>query len=169
MEFNVSSLLKEHTGATRAYDIDDDLAIDGAVHHVAGHVRFDRTPDGVLVRAHLRGTAHGECSRCLKPAAYGVDIEFEEQYIPTVDVHTGVQLAPPAGEEDAFRIDARHILDLREAARQYWALALPIAPVCREDCPGLCPLCGEDLTPGHPCAGDQTDARWSKLADLRLG
>ncbi len=169
MEFNVSSLLKEHTGATRQYDIDDDLLVDGTARHLSGRVRFDRTPDGVLVRARMRGAMDDECSRCLKPIAYPVDVEFEEQYLPTLDVDTGVHVTPPPDEEDAYRIDERHILDLREAAREYWTMAIPLAPVCREDCPGLCPSCGEERAPDHPCARDQVDARWSKLADLRPG
>ncbi len=110
-----------------------------------------------------------ECGRCLRPVSFPVEIAFEEEYIPTVDVHTGARVTPPTGGDEAYRIDERHILDLRQPAREYWTMALPMAPVCRPDCPGLCPLCGEELAAGHPCSREQIDARWSKLADLRLG
>jgi uncharacterized protein len=168
MEYNVSSLLKEHTGATREYAVDDAITVDGVAHHVTGAVRMDRTPEGIFVRAHLAGDMRDECSRCLKPITYPITLDIEEEYIPTVDVTTGARITPPEGEEDAYRIDERHILDLHEAAAQYWALALPIAPICREDCPGLCPACGEEIGPGHPCSREQIDARWEKLAKLRL-
>jgi uncharacterized protein len=167
VEYNVSSLLKEHTGASREYNIDDDVLIDGQRHHVAGHARFDRTPDGILVRATLGGEGQAECSRCLKPVTFPVEIAFDEEYIPTIDVETGVRVEPPEGEEDAYRISARHILDLREPVQQYWSMALPMAPLCREDCAGLCPVCGEEMGADHPCSREQIDARWEKLEQLR--
>jgi uncharacterized protein len=169
MQFNVSSLLKEHTGATREYDIDDDLMVEGERRHVRGHARLDRTPRGILVRSHVSGTAHGECSRCLKPITFPVDIQLEEQYIPTVDPDTGVHIEPEEGEEDAYRIDARHTLDLSEAIAQYWTLAQPMAPLCDDACAGLCPVCGEKISGAdHPCTREQVDARWEKLGQLKL-
>lgn len=168
MEFNVSSLLREHTAATREHDIDDDLTVDGETHHVRGHVRMDRTRNGILVRAAMRSDAEDECSRCLRPITYPVDLAFEEEYIPIVDVTTGAHVELPEGSEDAYRIDEHHILDLRQAASEYWTAARPMAPLCREDCPGLCPVCGELMSGDHPCTREQVDARWEKLAQLRL-
>jgi uncharacterized protein len=170
MQFNVSTLLKEHTGSTREYAIDDDLRLDGEKHHLTGHVRLDRTHDGVLVRAKLSGSMSGECSRCLKPISYPIDLQIEEEYLPSLDINTGAAVEPPEGQEDAYRINARHVLDLSQAAAQYWALALPMAPLCDEGCAGLCPLCGEEIAvEGHKCTREQVDARWSKLAQLELG
>jgi uncharacterized protein len=170
MQFNVSSLLKEPTGATREYDLDDEVKIDGATRHIAGHVRFDRTPRGVLVRAAVHGTMDDVCSRCVKPITYPVALEIAEEYIPTIDLVTGAAVEPKEGEQDAFRIDGRHIIDLDEAVAQYWALALPMAPVCDEECRGLCPVCGEEIAAaGHACTGEQIDSRWSALAKLKLG
>src|SRR5689334_7039322 len=120
MEFNVSELLKAHTGATRDYDIDDELSVDGEQHGVRGHMRMDRTPNGILVRARLSGEMSGQCSRCLKSISYPVQVVMEEEYIPTVDVYTGAHVEPPEGLEDAYRINERHILDLGEPAAQYW-------------------------------------------------
>lgn len=171
MQFNVSSLLKEPTGATREYEIEDgQVVIEGVQHPVTGSVRFDRTPRGVFVRARLDGTMSDVCSRCLKPITFPVHIEFEEEYLPVVDVVTGAAVAAEEGDEDAYRISPNHILDLAEPARQYWALVLPMAPLCDEACPGLCPLCGEEISEaGHACTREQVDARWSKLANLKLG
>jgi uncharacterized protein len=168
MQFNVAALLKEPTGATREYDIDDDLRVGGEKHRVTGHARLDRTPRGVLVRASISGTMSGECSRCLRPIDYPVEIALDEEYVPTIDVNTGAHVETDETTEDAYRISARHVLDLTEATAQYWALALPLAPVCSEDCAGLCPDCGADLAAGpHTCPAEQGDARWAKLSDLR--
>lgn len=170
MQFNVSSLLKEHTGATREFDIDDDVRIDLIPRRLKGHVRMDRTPRGIFVRAAAEGAADDVCSRCLQPLTYPVRIALEEEYLPSVDVTSGARVAVDEGDEDAYRIDARHVLDLAEPVRQYWTMALEMAPVCREDCAGLCPACGEYIADGvHQCAGEQVDTRWSKLAELRLG
>jgi uncharacterized protein len=169
MKFNVSSLLKEPTGAIREYDIDDEVRIDGAAVRLRGDVRFDRTPGGVLVRATLAGAAADDCSRCLKPMTYPVEVHFEEEYLPTVDIYTGARVQPPEGEEDAYRIDTRHMLDLTEPIVQYWTMALPMAPVCRDDCGGICPECGAERAGEHRCAGEQVDARWAKLRNLKLG
>lgn len=170
MQFNVASLLQEPTGATREHDIDDDLHVEGEKHHVKGGVRFDRTPRGILVRAHMAGTASDVCSRCLKPLTVDVRVDFEEMYYPTIDVHTGARVDLEDGIEDAYRINDRHVIDLSEAAQQYWSMSLPMAPLCDENCAGLCPVCGEEFgAAAHACTREQVDARWSKLADLKLG
>jgi uncharacterized protein len=170
MKFNVADLLKERAGAAREFDLDDDvMRMDGVDRRLKGHVRFDRTRDGVLVRAMVRGSAPSECSRCLRPISVEVDLRIEEEFIPTVDVLTGARVTPPEGEEDAYRIDERHMIDLRESIGQYWMMAMPMAPLCNEACEGLCPDCGEQRQAGHACVDRQEDARWSKLRDLKLG
>jgi len=170
MQFNVSSLLKEPTGASREYQVDDDVRVDGKPQRLRGRARFDRTTDGILVRASLTGTMEDVCSRCLRPVNASITISLEEEYIPTVDVTTGTRVDLQAGEEEAYRIDARHTLDLSEAASQYWSMAQPMAPVCSEDCAGLCPVCGGEIAGSdHPCTREQVDARWAKLGTLELG
>ena len=169
MQFNVASLLKESTGATREFAVDDDVRIDGVKRRVIGDVRLDRTPRGILVRATVAGETSGECSRCLKPLTYPMEIEFDEEFIPTIDVNTGHHVDAPEDGPDAYRITPRHVIDLTEAITQYWAIALPLAPVCDEDCPGLCTECGADLSSGsHDCVPAPVDSPWAKLADLRL-
>lgn len=168
MQFNVSTLLKEHIGATREHAIDGALKIDGRAQRVKGSVRFDRTKDGVLVRAAMTGAGEGECSRCLKALSFPVDIVFEEEYIPVVDVVNGARIEPPDGEEDAYRISARQILDLSEAAEQYWTMSAPMAPACVEDCGERCRVCGRfALGQGHDCGAAETDSRWAKLGSLK--
>ena len=168
MQYNVSSFLKENTGATREYAVDDDVEIDGASRHFVGRARMDRTPDGILVRAELRSMVDAECSRCLRQLTTPITIVFEEEYVPTVDVITGAHVQPPEGREEAYAINERHLLDLQLAVQQYWAMAVPMAPLCRDDCPGLCPVCGDDMFGArHACTSDEIDARWSKLAELK--
>jgi uncharacterized protein len=169
MLFNVSSLLKEHTGAAREFSVDDEMLIDGSPRRLRGEVRLDRTPRGILVRAALHGTLETQCSRCLKPVRVPIEIAIEEEFIPTIDITTGVRVEPNESEEEAYRINQRHELDLREPIGQYWMMVAPMAPLCGDECAGMCALCGEEMTPNHGCASQQIDERWAKLAALRKG
>jgi uncharacterized protein len=81
---------------------------------------------------------------------------------------TGGRVQPREGEEDAFRISERHILDLTLPVQQYWSMALPIAPLCRPDCAGICPECGARRDAAHACAAPASDDRWAKLRNLNL-
>jgi uncharacterized protein len=102
----------------------------------------------------------------LKIFDYPLTINLEEEFFPVIDVNSGTPLEMP-DEPGSFTIDEHHILDLREAIRQNALLAIPMKPLCREDCAGLCQKCGQDLNEGQcDCTKPEIDPRWSKLADL---
>lgn len=167
MLFNVSGLIQEGIGATRSFELDESLeSADREPEPVAGSVELLRTKTGVLVRAHLKLVEPETCSRCLRPLEETVPIEFEEEFQLTVDVRSGEALERELDEED-FRIDENHILDLTEAIRQYREASEAMQPLCKPDCLGLCPRCGRDLNAG-PCGCEMTpvDSRWSALAAL---
>jgi uncharacterized protein len=166
MIFNVSGLIQEGIGATRSYEVSDDVHLEGSGGaHVSGKVELLRTKTGVLVRAHLRLDDGNLCSRCLKPFREDLAIDFEEEFQEEADPAHGdeADLADP----DSFLIDERHTLDLSEAVRQYREASQSIQPLCREDCAGLCAQCGSDLNDG-PCSCDTgaVDPRWGGLASL---
>lgn len=170
MQFNVSTLLKESVGATRQYEVDEPIVIDDQGHRerVTGSATFLRTNAGVLVTAHLQGNSREKCSRCLRELDYHLSIDVEEEFLQTVDATTGAPL-PQLDEPNAFRIDDHHTVDLGEAVRQYWATVLPMQPLCRPDCLGLCPRCGRDLNEGPcGCPSEEADERWAALADLKI-
>ncbi len=167
MQINVSQLLQAPIGATRDYQIDElvDMAIDGNARLVQGNIRLTRTSRSILVKGALLAEVELTCSRCLRPFASTLSLKFEEEFIPTIDVLSGAPLPPPE-EPGAFTIDKHHIIDLTEAIRQYTVLAIPMKPLCRKDCAGICPKCGQNLNTG-PCAcpTHAIDPRWSKLID----
>ncbi len=168
LQYNVSSLVQEPLGCTRQYEIDEHVLIgdhEARLQRVAGDAAFLRTKHGVLVTAHLQGVQHDLCSRCLKDADVPIQVDFEEEFFASVDARTGIALPAPE-DPDAFRIDARHTLDLEEAVRQFWTGALPIQPLCRADCRGLCPRCGQDLNEAACACTQEEDARWSPLLQL---
>jgi uncharacterized protein len=169
MIFNVSGLIQDGFGAKRTYDVEGEVpVVGGSPEKVIGTAEIIRTKDGVLVRGHMRLVEPEDCSRCLKPLVETVQIEFEEEFLATTDVKSGRPL-DQALDPDAFRIDENHMLDLTEAVRQYREVSTEMQPLCRPDCPGLCPLCGADLNEGdHDCEAGPVDSRWAGLASLRL-
>jgi uncharacterized protein len=167
--FNVSQLLRELTGATRTFAIDEPfvLPFDGApCARVSGPLTLIRTHRGLLAEAELTGAMSESCSRCLDPAAVLLLLHVEEEYLPTVDPFTGAHLPAPE-EPTPFLIDHNHHLDLSEAVRQAAVLAEPMQPLCRPDCAGLCPECGADLNDGAcACRCGPVDDRWAALRAL---
>ena len=168
MQINVSQLLQEPVGATRDYQINEaaGVTVNGNCYQVQGKVRLLRTERSILAKAALKTEAELTCSRCLGPFLYPLTTTFEDEYLPTVDVVSGVPL-PQADEPGAFTIDAHHILDLSEAIRQYTVLAIPMKPLCRQDCAGLCQVCGQNLNQKPcDCPAQEIDPRWSELTKL---
>jgi uncharacterized protein len=167
MLFNISGLIQEGIGATREYDLDGVLeSPERDPEPVTGRVEMLRTDRGVLVRAQLRLVEPETCSRCLNPLQETLPIAFEEEFRTTVDVRSG-QPSDEAPEEDEFLIDENHMLDLTEAIRQYREASAVMQPLCRPDCRGLCPRCGQDLNAGDcDCTAAPVDNRWSALAGL---
>jgi uncharacterized protein len=164
---NVSDLLQAPAGTTRDVSIDETRADLGPelvlVAPVSGRARFHRTQQGILAQVQARTSVQLECSRCLQPFVRDLSTRFTEQFVPFDTPET-----PEAeGTLDAFRLDSHHVLDLAEPLRQYFTIELPLAPLCKPTCQGLCPVCGE-IMEGHRCQGAAPDSSnpFSILADL---
>jgi len=169
LQYNVSTLLKEPVGSTREYEIEDRALVneDGPqLRDVAGATTFLRTNEGVLVSAEVQGLEQVKCSRCLREVEIPVALTFEEMFYPKSDIYSGAKLAEPEDQE-AFRLNERWILDLEEPIRQFWTVALPMQPLCRADCRGLCPQCGQDWNESECACAPPADERWSALNALR--
>ncbi len=167
MQMNVSQLLQEPIGATRRQQIDEAVAItgDGTSSPVRGECRLLRTQAGVLASCDLDTEVELNCSRCDARYRQPLHLEFEEEFVPTIDIHTGLTLEPP--EAGAFTIDDHHILDVSEAVRQYALTAIPLKALCSPDCAGLCPTCGKNFNEGPcRCPAEPTDPRWARLRGL---
>ena len=190
--FNVAQLLKEPIGATRSGQVVaglfgllpelEEMVAPASSEQEAlsppagkgeratepvltGPVRLLHSQGGVLVQGKLHAQATLSCSRCLEPVAVPLDVELEEIFTPTIDILTG---RPITSEEvdRALWIDDRHLLDLSEVLRQDVLLALPMHVLCREECRGLCPVCGQNLNQGSCSCTPEPDARWAALLDL---
>ena len=132
---NVAQLLKEPVGSTRSYDLIE-MIEDESEDLVQGSAQLIHTDRGILVRGLLRVEIELTCSRCLSRFSSTLDFAVEEEFLPTVDMSSGLALLPPEQAEE-FTIDSKNILDLGELIRQYTLLNLPMKPLCRPDCSGI--------------------------------
>jgi uncharacterized protein len=173
MQYNVSQLLKAHSGVSRRYEVEADIeGLDEELKPrdlLRGEVQLMRTSQGILVTGHLHTVVELTCDRCLEPFTVPVEIDLEEEFRPTVDIGTGASLPVVAEEDGAGLINGHHILDLTEVVRQALLLAIPMHPLCRPDCAGLCPECGQNLNEGScQCQPRVEDLRWAALKELRI-
>jgi len=171
--WNVAGLLSEGVGAARDYVFDDvwidlgeDLRLAGPIE---GRVHLARTNRGLLVDADITTSLAMECARCLRDITVPIAAEFETEARPSIDLQTGAPLpADEADEEDVIRLTDHHELDLERSVREAIQLAEPIAPLDREDCPGLCVVCGLPLDEGeHDHPDDDVDPRLEALRAFR--
>jgi len=168
VQINVSQQLKESIGAVRNYKLSEVVDIVGGGSLVQGEVGLMRTDRSILAKGTLHTEIELTCSRCLTLFGCPLTINIEEEYLPTTDVVTGATLPLP-DEPGCFTIDEYNILDLTEAIRQYALLAIPMKPLCSEDCAGLCPTCGCNLNQAScNCPPKPADPRWSELGKLVL-
>ena len=167
MNYNVSQLLKEPTGSQRQFSIVETVNdADQLMDHVTGDVKFVRTHQGIWVQADLSVGVSQDCSRCLADFHQTLKLELDEEYLPEVDVRTGRRMFPPDDWEGLY-ISADHILDLAEATRQSALAALPMKPLCKTDCIGICDRCGIDRNVVEcECYARDIDPRWAALRSL---
>jgi uncharacterized protein len=125
--------------------------------------------NAVFASGHLRGKATVACSRCIGPVALVVDEDFAITFLPhpdSVDGEGDVELAED--DLDVASHDGNEV-DLTDVLRDHVVLSIPYAPLCREDCKGLCAQCGADLNQGAcACPPVESDARWFALKNLKL-
>ena len=124
-------------------------------------LRLESVSEGVLVTGTVHAPTRGECARCLTPITGEIEIELTELFA-----------YPDSATESTTEADeVGHVIDdavdLEQPIVDAVGLALPFAPVCSEDCPGLCPECGVALALAGPeHRHDLIDPRWAKLAAL---
>lgn len=170
IRFNVSQLLREPVGSVRRHEVvlpclelDDSLTMTD----LSGRVKLLRTGRGVLVTGNLEANVKLDCSRCLVEFVTHLSFAIEEEFLQTVNVISGEDLEIAEADSDMITIDADHTLDLTDVIRQSALLVLPMQPLCRPDCAGLCPQCGANLNEWQcNCQPEHLDARWAKLGEL---
>ncbi|MEY9966363.1 uncharacterized protein ABIA33_004423 [Streptacidiphilus sp. MAP12-16] len=131
-------------------------------------LRLESVVEGVLVTGTVEAGLKGECVRCLEPVEQELEAEFQElYYYPDADMNRygGATKDSDEADEEASRLEG-DLFDLEPVLRDAVVLALPLQPVCQEDCLGLCSECGARLTDDPDHHHDAVDPRWAALQGL---
>lgn len=141
LRINVGFLIHQPIGSSRDIHFDYDticLNPDLELGDFHGIARLGRTPQGILVQGTFQASSAVECVRCLAEFDQPLHTEFSELYAFSTRTVSESGLILP---EDAN-------IDLEPVVREYFLVEIPISPLCREDCKGLCTVCGENLNDG---------------------
>jgi uncharacterized protein len=123
-------------------------------------LRLEAVMEGVLVSGTVSAPLAGECGRCLEPVESKLAVPVQQLYSYDDAEFEGDE------DDDIGRLEG-DLIDFEPTVRDAVVLALPLSPLCRDDCAGLCADCGgrwDDLPEDH--AHDQVDPRWAELQDL---
>jgi uncharacterized protein len=160
LRLNVGFIIHETPGFTRDFEFDFphlELSPDLPVKDFKGKISFSRTQKGILAEASFTATFPLECARCLDPILNTITSDFTELFALKESSETEEELIIP---EDGY-------IDFTPIVREYLLLDMPHKPVCREDCAGLCPICGANHNETQcDCKTEDIDPRLSKLKDL---
>jgi uncharacterized protein len=123
-------------------------------------IRLEAVMEGVLISGTVSAPLEGECGRCLDPITQRFESDFQELY-----VYPDTRSGGGAGEDER-RLEG-DLIDLEPVVRDAVVLNLPLSPLCRDDCPGLCSECGARLADAGPDhRHDVVDPRWAALQGL---
>ena len=128
-------------------------------------LRLESVSEGVLVTGTVSSPTSGECARCLTPLTGHVDVDITELF-----AYQGSDTEATTEDDEVGHVFSDREgdgIDLEQTIVDAVGLALPFSPLCRGDCPGLCPDCGVALaTAGADHHHDVIDPRWAKLSKL---
>jgi uncharacterized protein len=135
---NVGFIVHQTVGYSRDFPFEAPavrLQPDLELSDLSGFVRVTRTAQGLLTQIKLQAKTQVECVRCLNEFSQLLDVDFTDLYAFTPDsVTQSGLLLPETGK-----------IELGPVIREEMLLAIPISPICRSGCKGLCPVCGENL------------------------
>ena len=125
---------------------------------VGGDLRAESVVEGILVTGKVEGGGGYKCARCLTDLKGPLEVELCELFV-----------APghEEADEDAYKVSGKE-LHLEPMLHDAFVLALPLNPICREECQGMCSGCGKNLNEDECiCSEDEIDPRWAELATVR--
>lgn len=150
-----------------AAELDDDAVL--ALGPIDWSGRISYAEPAFYLRARLAYEQTLACHRCLAPVVEPVETEVE--LLLEVDGEQPMAGEHELGEDDlgVVQVDGE-VFDPRPLLVEQLQLAVPMKPLCRDECPGLCPRCGADLKDGDcGCKDERVDPRWAALAKLKTG
>jgi len=160
LRLNVGFIVHQYIGYSRVFSFnlpEIRLLPDLDLKAFYGEIRVSRTTQGLLFEASLQAMTSLECARCLETFNLTLDTRFAELYTFYTHADANTELIFPENG----------VVDLNKIVREYFLLEIPINPICKEDCKGLCPICGINLNK-NSCKHEinTTDPRLTVLKSL---
>jgi uncharacterized protein len=159
LRLNIGFLINAPIGTSRGFNFEYDpmhLGEDLTVHAFNGTARFSRTPQGLLLQGEFTAETELDCVRCLEMYSQPLKWSVTDLYaFDRRNMSESGLLVPEEGQ-----------IDLEPLLREYALLELPISPVCKPDCKGLCPVCGENLNKTDCGHHPEPDSPFAVLKDL---
>jgi DUF177 domain-containing protein len=175
MKISVAPLLKADVGEKFDFHVHEspidphgenrDL-LDAGIGSIDADIVATHTDPGALLEGDISASIAQECARCLTEVTSEVRTTFAEQYYAKLHVETGAPM--PTAPLDAKVIGSDFRIDLTPLLREEVILAMPLAPLCRPECKGLCPECGVDLNVSPHGHEAPVDDRWTALRALKI-
>jgi uncharacterized protein len=136
--------------------------------HVEGSAELvSRTLGEIRVRGCLSVRLETECDRCLEVVAFPIETDFDLFYEPMTLLSAEEEVKIDEGESEIAFYEGDG-LDLEDILRERVLLALPMQKICRQDCKGICPICGQNRNQvACGCQAKMVDDRWAALKKLR--
>lgn len=162
LRFNFGFLLEANRGTSRKIELDYptiEVASDITLSPLQGSFVATRTSEGVYISGSLHSSINVECMRCLDGMTLDITIQLDELY------YYPASAAPP---DVPYVFDGETgYIDLSPLVRELSLLEVPIQPICRPECQGLCMICGQNLNEADcGCDDDEIDPRLAKLSTL---
>lgn len=160
LRLNIGFLIGQPIGTSRDFNFEHpsmQLGEDLSLHDFIGTANFSRTPQGLFLQADFQGSLVLECVRCLDSSEHRLNMDFSELYaFDYRSISESGLLVPESG-----------YIDFEPLLREYALLEIPISPICKPDCKGLCRECGQNLNEKN-CGHNQTDSKspFSSLKSL---
>jgi uncharacterized protein len=143
---------------------DDEFRIDGPVTLLAD---LHKDAQKVRLTGRVAAALELECSRCIEPFVIPVNAGFDMLFLPSSE-NTGQEEREVTEDDLGVSYYQNDVIDLGEVVREQLYLALPMKPLCREDCRGLCPVCGRNKNREEcACQAAWVDPRLEPLRKLR--
>jgi uncharacterized protein len=130
-------------------------------------LRVKKFKEKILISGHAESTAAVACSRCLNEFSCPIKIDFKVEYLPSTDYteHVEHELSPGELDTSFYKDD---VIDIENLLREQILLAVPMKPLCKSECLGICPQCGQDLNQREcQCSAEKIDPRLAKLKVLK--
>jgi len=169
-KLDLSRIRQAETHFERTFD-PSEMTMEGDAYRIVAPVElaFDIHKDKARFRleGRLKTRLELSCSRCLEPFEVPIDIDFDQRYLPQTEATSELEAEVPGDdlETSYYRDDE---IDLNDLVREQFYLALPMKPLCRPDCKGLCPHCGTNLNAGMcACTPGWEDPRLAPLKKLK--